>query len=88
MRYIYQIPISHLSEEMANPFYFSDLNDVDVLPEEVLLLLKQCKENDRRFTVDNFELCFNLMEKECDFKKFKMFYPDEKFNAQIQKSIK
>jgi len=44
MRYIYQIPISHLSEEMANPFYFSDLNDVDVLPEEVLLLLKQCNE--------------------------------------------
>lgn len=87
-RFIYMMPTFLLNDEMFNPFYFSNLNDnADTLPRELLELLKICKENDCVFTVDNFALCFNLQDKECEMGEYIMFYPDEKFNDQITKFL-
>lgn len=88
MRYIYQIPREILEGEELDPFYFSELNEREErLPIRVLRLVQFSSEIDRKFTVDNFMLCFNLCDDETSHDDFIMFYPDEKFNKQIEEFI-
>lgn len=81
MRKIYQIPVSMLSEEMIDPFYFSELNERQELPKEVKQLMQFCKEADLVYTIDNFMTCFNLQDQELQVGEYYMFCPDEKFNV-------
>lgn len=84
MRYIYQIPTKFLNEEMLNPFYFSELNENDSLPKQVLLLLLACKNMDEVYTFDNFMTCYNLQDSGTISCENYMFIPEEKFNKQIK----
>jgi hypothetical protein len=61
-------------------FTFSELNEKDVLPDEVLELVKYAKENDLVFTPYNFMLCFNMEDPETYHGDYEMFIPDPKFN--------
>lgn len=88
-RYLYLIPCQFLSEEMSSPFYFSDLNEnAKELPNELLELIKLCKEIDCVYTIDNFMLCYNLQDSGTVNGENYMFVPDIKFKKQIQRYLK
>lgn len=90
-RQIYMISTNNMFEIMkgksSNAFTCSEWNDLDVLPQDVITLLRMCKDEDSVFTLDNFMLCFNLEDRETNNETYFMFIPDKKFDKQIKKSI-
>ena len=90
-RQIYMISSSNMFEIMKgkspNNFTCSKWNELNVLPDEVITLLRMCKDEDSVFTLDKFMLCFNLEYRETNNEAYFMFIPDKKFDKQIKKSI-
>jgi len=91
MRYIFMFHTKDVckqfNNEMPNAFTVSEWNDLNELTEEAKILIKQAYKNDTVYTLDNFNLCFNLQDKETYHGDYMMFIPDEKFSEEI-KTIK
>lgn len=76
-----------MKDTHVDAFTISEWNELDVLPEEVIVLLRMCKDEDAVYTVDNFMLCFNMEDKETNNETYFMFIPDKKFDKQLKKEL-
>lgn len=88
---IYMISQTNMFEIMkgksSSSFTCSEWNDLDILPDDVIVLLRMCKDEDAVYTLDNFMLCFNLEDKETNNETYFMFIPDKKFDKQLKKEL-
>lgn len=75
--------VYRLLYEYPDAFTVSEWNDLNELPGMVKILIKQAYEKDTVYTLDNFNLCFNLQDKETYHGDYIMFIPDEKFSEEI-----
>ena len=77
MLYIYVLPKKECPNLTA--FLISEWNDKDICPLSAREFMKKASLKGLRFTIDNFQLCFNLKDKETNNKNYFIYCPREDF---------